>query len=184
MVSSSSSHIRHLLEAGIPLLLRFAKTGRLSCRVFQMKVRIFKGSLTFQISKHQRDSDFSYLCGSHVGGLENRLYQLYILLSQGASIGAYLHCHQSWRLEFVRNITQSNNARTRLTQKTNRKQITWRHYIVFLRQYLPPTLLWLKGYRKFVFKIQPRCWVLQITILVNDHGISCASCVSLQFLIL
>ena len=175
MVSSSSSHIRHLLDVGIPLLLRFAKTGRLSCKVFQMKVRIFKGSLTFQISKHQRDSDFSYLCGSHVGGLENRLYQLYILLSQGASIGAYLHCHQSWRLEFVRNITQSNNGRTRLIEKTKGKQTTWWHYIIFLRQYLPPTLLLLKGYRKFVSSIQPRCWVLQIAILENDHRISYVS---------
>ena len=62
-----------------------------------------------------------------------------------------------WGLEFVGDITQSNNGRTRLIQKTNRKQITWRHYIVFLGQYLPPTLLLLKGYRKFVSKIQPRC---------------------------
>ena len=62
MVSSSSSHIRHLLDVGIPLLLRFAKTGRLSCKVFQMKVRIFKGSLTFQINKHQRDSVLKWAC--------------------------------------------------------------------------------------------------------------------------
>ena len=75
----------------------------------------------------------------------------------------------------VGNITQNNNGRTRLTEKTNRKQITWRHYIVFLRQYLPPTLLLLKGYRKFVSRIQPRCWILQITILENDHRISCVS---------
>ena len=72
---------------------------------------------------------------------------------------AFLHCSN------VGNITQSNNGRTRLTQKTNRKSITWRHYIVLLRQYLPPTLLLLKGYRKFVLRIQPRCWVLQIAIL-------------------
>ena len=54
------------------------------------------------------------------------------------------------------------------------------HYIIFFRQYLPPTLLLLKGYRKFVSRIQLRCWVLQIAILENDHKISCISCVSLQ----
>ena len=37
----------------------------------------------------------------------------------------------------------------------------------------------LKGYRKFVLKTQIRCWVLQITILENNHKISC---VSLNFL--
>ena len=73
------------------------------------------------------------------------------------------------------NITQSNKGRTRLIEKTNNKQITWRHYIVFLRQYLPLTLLLLNGYCKFVSKIQSRCWVLQITILENDHKISCVS---------
>ena len=73
------------------------------------------------------------------------------------------------------NITQSNNGRIRLTEKTNNKLITWRHYIVFLRQYLPLTLLLLKGYYKFVYRIQPRCWVLQIAILENDHRISCVS---------
>ena len=51
-ISSSSSHIRHLLEAGIPLLFRFTKTGTLLCRNFQMNVRIFKGNLTFQINFH------------------------------------------------------------------------------------------------------------------------------------
>ena len=45
-----------------------------------------------------------------------------------------------------------------------------RYYIVFLRQYLPPTLLLLKGYRKFVLRIQPKCWVLQIAILENDYS--------------
>ena len=39
----------------------------------------------------------------------------------------------------------------------------------------PSTLLLLKDYHKFVSKIQPRCWVLQITILENDHRISCVS---------
>ena len=73
------------------------------------------------------------------------------------------------------NITQSNNGRTRLTEKTNNKLITWKHYIVFLRQYLPLTLLLLKGYCKFVSRIQSRCWVLQIAILENDYRISCVS---------
>ena len=52
MVSSSSLHMRHLLEAGIPMLFKIAKKRRLSCRIFQMKVRIFKVSFTFQIN-HQ-----------------------------------------------------------------------------------------------------------------------------------
>ena len=39
----------------------------------------------------------------------------------------------------------------------------------------PPTLLFLKDYRKFVPKIQPRCWVLHIAILENDQRISCVS---------
>ena len=47
--SSSSSHIRHLLDVRIPLLLRFANTGKLLCKNFQIKVRIFIGSFTFQI---------------------------------------------------------------------------------------------------------------------------------------
>ena len=72
---------------------------------------------------------------------------------------------------FVGDIIQSNNGRIRLTQKTNRKQITWRHNIVFLRQYLPPTLLLLQGYHKFVPRIKPRCWVLQIAIPDNNHRI-------------
>ena len=38
---------------------------------------------------------------------------------------------------------------------------------------LSPLLL--KGYHKFVPRIQPRCWVLQITILENDHRISYVS---------
>ena len=75
----------------------------------------------------------------------------------------------------VGDITQSNNGRIRLTQKTNIKEITWRHYIVFFRQYLPPTLLLLKDYCKFVPMIQPRCWVLQIAILENDHRVFCVS---------
>ena len=39
----------------------------------------------------------------------------------------------------------------------------------------PPTLLLLKGYHKFVPRIEIRCWVLQIAILENDHNISCVS---------
>lgn len=50
MVSSFSLHIRHLLLARIPLLFKIEKIGRLSCRIFQMKVRIFRGNLTSQIS--------------------------------------------------------------------------------------------------------------------------------------
>ena len=49
------------------------------------------------------------------------------------------------------------------------------HNIIFLRQYLPFTLLLLKCYCKFVPKIQPRCWILQIVILENDHKIYCIS---------
>ena len=58
VVSSSSSHIRHLLEVGIPLLFRFTKTGILLCRNFQMNVRIFKGNLTFQ---NQLPYSWSYI---------------------------------------------------------------------------------------------------------------------------
>ena len=50
IVSSSSLHIRHLLVAEIPLLFKITKIGILSYRIFQMKVIIFRGSLTFQIS--------------------------------------------------------------------------------------------------------------------------------------
>jgi len=56
-------------------------------------------------------------------------------------------------MDHVGDIIQSNNGRTRLTQKTN-------NFI-------------LKGYHKFVPRIQPRCWVLQIANLENDHKISC-----------
>ena len=38
----------------------------------------------------------------------------------------------------VGDITKSNDGRTMSIQKTDRKQTTWRHNIIFLRQYLPP----------------------------------------------
>ena len=55
---------------------------------------------------------------------------------------------------------------------------------------MPIILLLLKGYRKFVPRIQSRCWVLQIVILENDHRICCISlkftisCISLKLTIL
>ena len=101
----------------------------------------------------------------------------YISTNHTQPIGMIFRLQFNYEIRVVNvgNITQSNNGRTRLTEKTNIKQITLRHYIVFIRQYLPPTLLLLKGYRKFVSRIQPRCWVLQIAILENDHRISCVS---------
>ena len=39
-----------IAQAGIPPLFKIAITRRLSCRIFQMNVRIFKGNFTFQIN--------------------------------------------------------------------------------------------------------------------------------------
>ena len=49
MVSSFSSHMRHLVGAANHLLFKIVNIGRLSCSIFQMKLRIFMGSFTFQI---------------------------------------------------------------------------------------------------------------------------------------
>ena len=108
-----------------------------------------------------------------------QFHQTMIQHLQSCTIIYSLSCSQILS-KIVGDITQSNNGRIRLTQKTNKKYITWSHYIVFLRQYLLSSLLLLKGYRKFVPKIQPWCWVTQIAILENDHRISCVSCVSFQ----
>lgn len=47
MVFSSSSHMMHLLAVRIPLLLRLAKTGRLSCSIFQDEDKNFQRQLNF-----------------------------------------------------------------------------------------------------------------------------------------
>ena len=48
-VSSSSLQRIHKVETEMPLLLRTSKTGKLPWRSFQMKFKILRGSLTFQI---------------------------------------------------------------------------------------------------------------------------------------
>ena len=79
----------------------------------------------------------------------------------------------------IGNITQSNDERKMSIKKKLKIKKQKIDYLeiqyCFPLTIFAPTLLLLKCYRKFVSKIQPSCWVLQIAILENNHKIFCVS---------